>query len=48
MENIRERRRLASPAPKPQSLAWDGATLWMGSRETRRDYALDSATLAVQ
>lgn len=32
MENISELQRLASPAPKPQSLAWDGATLWMGSR----------------
>ena len=41
MKDIREFRRLASPAPKPQSLAWDGSTLWMGSRETRRIYAID-------
>lgn len=47
MNPIRELRRLASPAPKPQSLAWDGATLWMGSRETKRIYALDPADLSV-
>jgi hypothetical protein len=41
MKAVRELRRLASPAPKPQSLAWDGATLWMGSRETKRIYAID-------
>jgi len=41
MKDIRELQRLASPAPKPQSLAWDGATLWMGSIETKRVYALD-------
>lgn len=48
MENIRELRRLASPAPKPQSLAWDGATLWMGSRETKRLYAIDPASWKVK
>jgi len=41
MKDIRELQRLASPAPKPQSLAWDGSTLWMGSRETRRIYAIN-------
>lgn len=41
MKTIQELRRMASPAPKPQSLAWDGATLWMGSRETKRIYAID-------
>lgn len=41
MKDIRELQRRASPAPKPQSLAWDGATLWMGSRETRRVYGID-------
>lgn len=41
MNDIKELQRLASPAPKPQSLAWDGATLWMGSRATRGIYALD-------
>lgn len=48
MENIRELRRLASPASKPQSLAWDGTTLWMGSRETKRLYAIDPATWKVK
>ena len=47
MNDIHELQRLASPAPKPQSLAWDGATLWMGSRETRRIYAIDPATWTV-
>ena len=47
MNDIKELKRLASPAPKPQSLAWDGATLWMGSRETHRIYAIDLATWTV-
>lgn len=48
MTDIKELQRLASPAPKPQSLAWDGSTLWMGSRETRQIHALDPATLGVR
>ena len=48
MKDIHELQRLASPAPKPQSLAWDGATLWMGSRETKRIYGIDPATWAVE
>lgn len=47
MKPITELRRLSSPAPKPQSLAWDGTTLWMGSRETRRIYAIAPATWTV-
>ena len=47
MKDIQELRRLASPAPKPQSLAWDGAALWMGSRDTRRIYAINPATWTV-
>lgn len=47
MKNITEVRRLASPAAKPQSLAWDGATLWMGSRETKRIYAINPTTWTV-
>lgn len=47
MNNILELRRLTSPAPKPQSLAFDGATLWMGSRETKRLYALNPSDLSV-
>lgn len=35
--------RLASPATTPQALAWDSRTktLWMGSRDLRRIYAID-------
>lgn len=47
MNAIQELHRLASPAPKPQSLAWDGTTLWMGSRETKRIYAINPATWTV-
>ncbi|MCX6951956.1 MAG: hypothetical protein NTV51_07295 [Verrucomicrobia bacterium] len=47
MNDIQELQRLASPAPKPQSLAWDGATLWMGSRETKRIYGINPATWTV-
>ena len=41
MKKITEHLRLPSPAPKPQSLAWDGKVLWMGSRETRFIHAID-------
>jgi hypothetical protein len=44
VENVTEILRLPSPAPKPQSLASDGTTLWIGSRETCRIYAIDRAT----
>lgn len=40
MENVTEILRLPSPAPKPQSLAFDGQLLWMGSIATNRLYAL--------
>jgi len=38
---INERRRLPSPAITPQALAWHSNTLWMGSRDLRRIYAID-------
>lgn len=41
MESVVEILRLASPAPKPQALAFDGASLWMGSIATEHLYALD-------
>src|ERR1700680_1048775 len=41
MKNVEELLRLPSPAPRPQSLAFDGETLWMGSLETQRLYAID-------
>lgn len=48
MKNIQELKRLPSPAPKPQALAWDGSTtLWMGSRETKRIYAINPTTWTV-
>ena len=47
MNDIRELQRLASPAPKPQSLAWDGSTLWMGSRETKVIHALNPLSWTV-
>jgi outer membrane protein assembly factor BamB len=48
MNAVEELMRLPSPAPKPQSIAFDGDTLWMGSRETRRLYALDPNTWTVR
>ena len=39
---IIERGRFPSPAPSPQALAWSGGKLWMGSRDLRRIYAIDS------
>ena len=48
MKRITELKRLASPAPKPQSLACDGSLLWMGSRQTRQIFALDPATWTVR
>lgn len=48
MNKIQELQRLTSPAPKPQSLAWDGTILWMGSRETRQLYAIDPASWSVR
>jgi len=47
MNNIQEVRRLASPAPEPQALAWDGSTLWLGSRKTKVIHALDPVTWTV-
>jgi hypothetical protein len=41
MDDIKELKRLGSPAPRPQSLAWDGASLWMGSLETKRIYEIN-------
>jgi sugar lactone lactonase YvrE len=41
LKTITEVLRMPSPAPRPQSLAFDGDTLWMGSIETCRLYAID-------
>lgn len=48
VEAIEEVARRPSPAPKPQSLAFDGELLWMGSLETQRLYAIDPRTWAVR
>lgn len=41
MNDVTEVMRMPSPAPRPQSLAYDGEMLWMGSIETCRLYAID-------
>ena len=38
---IEEVRRLASPVPTPQALAWHKGTLWIGSRDERRLVGVD-------
>ncbi|MBC5811219.1 MAG: hypothetical protein GIW95_10290 [Candidatus Eremiobacteraeota bacterium] len=48
MQDIEELLRLPSPAPFPQSLAFDGECLWMGSRETRRLYCIDARRWTVR
>ena len=46
---IIEKSRFPSPAPTPQALAWDGnkKVFWMGSRDLRRIYAIDSKNWTV-
>ena len=41
MLDVEELLRLPSPAPRPQSLAFDGTRLWMGSIVTDRLYSID-------
>ena len=41
LKNATEVLRMPSPAPRPQSMAYDGETLWMGSVETSRIYGID-------
>ncbi len=41
LKTVTEVSRMPSPAPRPQSLAFDGETLWMGSLETCRVYGID-------
>src|ERR1043166_7631327 len=44
MTQVIEKRRISSPAITPQALAWGNRnkTLWMGSRDLRRIYAINS------
>jgi len=41
MQDVTEILRAPLPAPRPQSLAFDGEHLWMGSLETQRIYAIN-------
>jgi hypothetical protein len=47
LSTITEKQRLASPAPAPQALTWDGSALWMGSRDVRRIYGIEVKTWTV-
>jgi outer membrane protein assembly factor BamB len=47
MQTIEELHRRPSPGSRPQPLAFDGSTLWVGSWETDHLYALDPQTWAV-
>jgi len=47
MNEIRETSRRQSPFPKPQSVAIDGGSLWIGSVATSKIYRLDPKTLAI-
>jgi hypothetical protein len=38
---IVERKRVPSPAPTPQALAWHDGELWFGSRDLQRIYRMD-------
>ncbi len=48
MDDIQELQRLTSPAPRPQSLAFAGSHLWMGSRETRCIYQIQPGKWTVE
>ncbi|MBV8244919.1 MAG: hypothetical protein JOZ38_03275 [Candidatus Eremiobacteraeota bacterium] len=48
MQDIIEFGRRESPAPRPQSLAFDGDWLWMGSIETERIYGIDPVHWSVR
>ena len=45
--NIIERKRLTSPTVTPQALAWDGANLWMSSRDLGSLYKVDIDTWTI-
>jgi hypothetical protein len=48
MEPIQELRRLDSPFPLPQSIAWDGTAFWIGSRQTRKIYRINPVNWKVE
>jgi len=45
MEDVKETSRRKTPFPRPQSIAVDGDSVWIGSIATSKIYALDPATL---
>ena len=44
MDDVKELLRLRAPAPAPQAIAHDGSRLWVASRDTRRIYAIETAS----
>lgn len=48
LPSVTETKRETSPARAPQALAWHDGVLWMGSRDLRRIYAIDSASWTVR
>ena len=47
MKEIENVQRHPSPAITPQALAWDGTHLWMGSRDLRRIYRIETESWKV-
>lgn len=48
LKDILETSRRRAPFEKPQSIAFDGASLWVGSIATSKIYRLDPRTLAIE
>jgi hypothetical protein len=47
-QSITELLRLDAPSPRPQAIAFDGTSLWLGSIETERLYAMNPADWTVR
>jgi hypothetical protein len=47
LPSVNERRRVASPDVTPQALAWHKNAFWMGTRDSRRIYAIDPVSWKV-
>ncbi len=48
MKTITELSRNTAPADLPQSLAWDGETLWLGSLANKRIYQIDTKDWSIK
>lgn len=48
MNPIKELARHKAPAALPQSLAWDGETLWLGSLANKRIYQIDTSDWSIK